>query len=70
MRWIDAKTELPPHGEEVLVWIDGHRGPSWGNNYALVAYMTRAGDWFEERHRMAEALVGVTHWARIERPNG
>ena len=31
-------------GEEVFVWIDGHRSPSWGNSYPLVAYRNAYGD--------------------------
>lgn len=68
MNWINVMEELPPVMEEVLVWVDGHRGPAWRNNHALVAYRDEKGRWFEERHHNYEPLVGVTKWTRIEIP--
>lgn len=67
MNWIKCEDRLPEPGTEVLVWIDGHRGPSWRNNYALVAYLTQNGSWTEERHP-SHILVGVVMWAEIEIP--
>ena len=68
MKWNDCKLSKPEPMEEVLVWIDGHRGPLWPNNHALVAYMIPTGEWFEERHPSREPLVGVVAWAPIEVP--
>ena len=68
MDWKSVDDELPPIYEEVLVWIDGHRGAAWSNNYALVAYRTKSNGWFEERHPRRDAVVGVTHWARFDPP--
>lgn len=68
MNWIECKKELPAPMTEVLVWINGHRGPMWRNNHALVAYMTPAGEWFEERHPSREPLAGVCMWATIMLP--
>lgn len=39
--WHSVNDKLPELGVEVLVWIDGHRGPSERNNFALVAYRTK-----------------------------
>lgn len=69
MKWIDVRETLPSIGEEVFVWVDGHRSPAWNNSYPLVAYRSAYGEWLQERHRNADALVGVTHWAHIKRPN-
>lgn len=65
MNWIDCKLKLPDPMKEVLVWIDGKRGPSWKNNHALVAYMASTGEWFEERHPLRDPLVGVIAWTEI-----
>ena len=62
------KDSTPDPFEEVLVWVDGHRGPSWRNNHALVAYMDYNGNWREERHPSKEGLVGVIMWTEIEIP--
>lgn len=67
MRWNDLSKKTPPEMDEVLVWIDGHRGPSWRNNYALVAYYSN-GNFWEERHKSKEPLVGVIKWAAITAP--
>lgn len=67
--WIECNQRLPEPMTEVLVWIDGHRGPSWKNNHALVAYMSPTGEWFEERHPSQEPLVGVYLWAPITEPD-
>ncbi len=61
--WIDIKDKLPPEGDEVLVFVEGHRGPSWSNNYMLVAYLWH-GDFYEERHR-SEPVVGVIFWRKL-----
>lgn len=67
MKWIDIKDKAPECGEEVLVLVDGHRGPAWRNNYALVAYMGLDGKWYEERHH-GEPIEAVIKWAEIEYP--
>jgi hypothetical protein len=54
---------------EVLVWINGKRGAAWKNNHALVAYMAPTGEWFEERHRSQEPLIGVVAWVPINEPD-
>lgn len=69
MIWNDCKLSLPEPMTEVLVWIDGHRGPSWKNNHALVAYMAPTGEWFEERHPSRDPLVGVIAWTPILDPD-
>lgn len=67
MKWINIEDELPEDAVEVLVWVNGHRGPSWRNDYALVAYRWN-GEFWEERHRSIEPIVGVIKWAKIEIP--
>lgn len=67
MDWIDLKQQKPEPMTEVLVWVDGHRHSMWRNNHALVAYMTRAGEWFEERHQQ-KPLIGVLFWSHIGIP--
>jgi len=67
MNWINCKEKLPPIGEEVLVWVDGHRGPAWKNNHALVAYRNTNGNWYEERHH-DHPLYGVLKWTEIIEP--
>jgi hypothetical protein len=67
MRWYNLADKTPPELEEVLVWIDGHRGAGWRNNHALVAYLSR-GHFWEERHPNKEPLVGVIKWAKISIP--
>jgi hypothetical protein len=68
MNWINVDEETPEPMTEVLVLIDGHRGPNWKNNYALVAYMAPTGEWFEERHHSHDPLIGVIMWAEIQYP--
>jgi hypothetical protein len=48
--WVNVKERLPEKGVEVLVEVNGHRGPAWRNNHNLVAYLTEGGAWIEERH--------------------
>lgn len=67
MDWMPIET-LAVINHEVLVWIDGHRGPSWRNNHALVAYRDSNGNFWEERHPSKEPLVGVIKWAPIQIP--
>ena len=67
MEWIACVDAMPPWDEEVLVWVDGHRGPSWRNNHALVAYLTGFGHFAEERHG-GEILIRVTHWMPLPEP--
>lgn len=66
--WNNIKN-LPEIGNEVLVWVDGHRGPAWGNSYALVAYLNYDGHFYEERHHENGPLAGVIFWKYIEKPN-
>lgn len=66
--WHDIKEVLPPIGEEVLVWIDGHRGPAWRNNHALVAFRGENGNFYEERHISDGPLIGIIKWQRIVIP--
>lgn len=68
VNWTECKLKLPEPMTEVLVWIDGKRGPSWKNNHALVAYMAPTGEWFEERHPSRDPLAGVLMWAPITDP--
>ena len=63
-KWISIKDKLPEYGEEVLVECDGHRGPSWRNNYNLVAYRGTSGGFFEERHR-SENPLPVIYWMKL-----
>jgi hypothetical protein len=66
--WISVKDQLPEVEVEVLVEVDGHRGPYWRNNHNLVAYITMGGQWFEERHGW-EPLLQVTHWMPLPKPS-
>jgi hypothetical protein len=68
MAWNSLPGKMPPAGREVLVQIDGHRGPAWGNRYALVAYCDQEGNWWEERHPSTEPLAGVIGWAYFDGP--
>jgi hypothetical protein len=67
--WLPYPAFHPAPMDEVLVWIDGHRGPSWRNNHALVAYIDRTGFWWEERHPSKEPLGGVILWKPIRIPD-
>lgn len=68
LHWTDCEDELPEPGIEVLVWVDGHRGPAWRNNHHLVAYLSNdKKTWYEERHD-DKPLLGVTKWAAISAP--
>jgi hypothetical protein len=65
MKLIDIKTKLPPLSEEVLVQVDGHRGPSWSNTYFLVAYLNSFDKKFYQHDDSKIPVVGVTHWAKL-----
>ena len=65
--WVKLKDRMPDAYVEVLVEVDGHRGPSWRNNHMLVAYMGHDGHFWEERHKDKE-LIGVTHWMPLPEP--
>lgn len=66
--WIDPQLSKPEPYEEVLVWVDGHRGPAWRNNYALVAYIDEQGEWRQERYPSLPPLQGVLYWQPISIP--
>lgn len=60
--------ETAPYNTEVLVSVDGHRGPAWSNRHCLVAYRNVfSGLWFEARHE-DEDVIGVTHWMPLPDP--
>lgn len=65
--WNDVRVSSPEPMVEVLVWIDGHRGPQWRNNHALVAYMDYAGEWHE--HYTGDPLNDVIAWSPITYPD-
>lgn len=65
MKWTYIKDGLPEIAEEVLVEVDGHRGPAWRNNHNLVAFRDRDGHFWEERHPSNKPLP-VIKWSRIE----
>ena len=67
--WTPIKDALPEPMCEVLVWVDGHRGPAWKNNHALDAYLGTDGNWWEERHPSKEPLIGVFLWKDIGIPS-
>ena len=65
--WRKYPEEGPEPETEVLVFVDGHRSPSWSNNYLLVAYFHN-GDWWEERHSSSGRIVGVIAWQPLPTP--
>jgi len=65
--WISVKDSLPEYGVEVLVEVDGHRGPSWRNNHNLVAYLAKNNNFYEERHE-SNIPLPVTHWMPLPEP--
>ena len=67
--WHKCIDRMPEQEDEVLVWIDGHRGPAWRNSHALVAYVDLNGNWCEQRHPACETLAGVIAWAHIDEPD-
>lgn len=68
IQWFSTDDHLPPIDEEVLLWIEGHRGPAWRNSYALVGYRNWNNKYIQERHPRAEPIVGVVKWAYITVP--
>lgn len=62
--WILLDDTKPEIGEEVLILIDGHRGPSWCNTYQLVAYLGSDGLFHEERHDV-DTVAGVFAWREL-----
>lgn len=68
--WVSVSERMPEHGQEVLVWVDGHRGSSFSNNYPLVCYYGRDNKWWEACHPNAGEVVGVIKWQLITKPNG
>jgi len=70
--WHDVSEFHPDPGEEVLVLVDGHRGPSWRNNYARVAYLTQnknsKWEWRDERNDCV--IEPVIKWKYIKYPEG
>ena len=68
-RWISVEERVPETGEEVIVCVDGHRGPAWSNRYQLVAFRGAVSEqWLQERHESAKPVVGVTHWMPLPAP--
>lgn len=66
--WISVSKERPNRGEEVLVRIDGHRGPSWSNTSHRVAYWWYD-EWVEQGRELDDdSLIGVTHWMPLPPP--
>lgn len=72
MNWISTKTELPPHYEDVIVWViyhgedDGSLSTSWTQPDKHEGYIDpySGGRWM-----MGSAHnYKVTHWAKIEGP--
>lgn len=68
MEWLPFPNYHPAPMTEVIVWVDGHRGPAWRNNHHLIAYMDMHGDWWEERHPSSEPLTGVMAWMPAPEP--
>lgn len=68
IEWIKCVDEMPQIMEEVLVWVDGKRSPSWSNNFALVAYLSTDYKFYEQQHISDWSLIGVVAWARINKP--
>lgn len=66
--WISVKERLPEIGEEVLVEVDGHRGPAWRNNHNLIAYLASDRKTFYEERHDEKPLHGVTHWMHLPDP--
>lgn len=64
--WIPVLETLPPIGEEVFLWINGHRSPSFTNNYPAVGYLWYDGTFLTYDN---EVLIGITHWKKITAPN-
>jgi hypothetical protein len=60
--WISVNDRLPEYGVEVLVEVDGHRNPSWRNNYNLVAYLNSYDKQFREERHEDEIVIGVIYW--------
>lgn len=69
--WTRPKERLPETLEEVLILVDGHRGPSWRNSFPLVAYLGEDGLWYQERHEMADPLptAFILAWHPITYPS-
>jgi hypothetical protein len=69
--WISTSEQLPEPFQEVLIIVDGHRGPSWRNNFPLVAYRGVYGEWQEERHPGFAPIQNATvlFWHPITYPS-
>jgi len=65
--WINVRDGLPAWGEEVLVEVNGHRNPSWRNNYNVVAYRSTGGRFYEERHP-SDTPLPVIYWMPLPKP--
>lgn len=65
--WISVKEKLPEILTEVLVEVEGHRGPQWRNNHNLVAFFGMDGEFWEERHQ-SHVPLSVTHWQPLPEP--
>lgn len=67
MSLIDINKQMPEIGKEVLVLVDGHRGPSWSNSYFLVAYLYNDGEFYpcESPYSAKEPVIGVIAWSEL-----
>lgn len=71
MEWIKCADRLPGDFREVLVWVDGHRSPSWRNSFPAAGwYDGDIGQWhLSPRYRGdISTSVNVTAWAEIVVP--
>jgi hypothetical protein len=62
-KWINIKKKKPLPDTEVLVRVDGHRGPSYCNVFCMVAFMWEDGEFHYCIEIRGEVVPGtVTHW--------
>lgn len=62
--WQSIYRALPKDGERVLAWVDP------GDDFAEPMFLTwraRGSEWWSD---MKHTVRGVTHWARIDKPEG
>lgn len=75
MEWISIKDQLPPDGEDVLVWMKykGKRSFEWNDSVIIEPEYTQAYDYVEPNSKRVWSMGSargykITHWMRIERP--